>query len=387
MSDLIYTLINKETPLCDFIIEGEGELELCKVIKEYNSRPFWCDDIDSWCANRSSAKHRSHVNKILEMCGGKTKSGFIALTHCLSLTDTLWVKSNHEDVTWKQVNLYENNFDEVVSKLSFDGNGLFGIKMSTTSPELTTDGAYDKCWLNEKDGIHLIKTGSDGARNTGLEPYGEVLASQVFEKMFVSTESADSVKYSLRKYDGRIVSDCKIFTSQEYGYRPISLFYKDKLTLPKLLEIYCDFNCEDAFRCMIVADCITLNCDRHFGNFGFLVNNQTFERTILNPCFDFNMAFVPFAEEGFDFGNDSQGKELDFDEYLSKRGPVIGSNYVAPARAILTTEIKKCVEEIRETKLVIICDEKFTEKRLFQINMIKNVQCERILGFEAKWDF
>ena len=107
------------------------------------------------------------MNKILEMCSGKTKSGFIALTHCLSLTDTLWVKSNNEDVNWKQVNLYENNFDEVISKLSFDaqvaesdylynflsckrreaayGNGLFGIQMSTTSPELTTDGAYDKC--------------------------------------------------------------------------------------------------------------------------------------------------------------------------------------------------------------------------------------------------
>ena len=381
MNSAVYTLINKETPLCDFIIEGEGELELCKIIKEYNTLPFWCEDIDSWVANRSSAKHRTHVNKILEMCGGKTKSGFIALTHCLSLTDTLWVKSNKEDVNWKLINLYENNFDEVVSKLSFDGNGLFGIQMSTTSPELTTDGAYDKCWLNKDDGIHLIKTGSDGARNTGQEPYGEVLASQVFEKL------CNSVKYSLKKYDGRVVSDCKLFTSEEYGYRPVSLFYKEKLTLPKLLEIYREFKSEDAFRRMIVADCITLNCDRHFGNFGFLVNNETFERSILNPCFDFNMAFVPFAEEGFDFGTAPDGTELDFDEYLSKRGPVIGSNYVAPARAILTPEIKKCVEEIRETKLTVHCDDKFTEKRLAQMNIIKNVQCERILGFEAKWEF
>ena len=381
MNSTVYTLINKETPLCDFIIEGEGELELCKIIKEYNTLPFWCEDIDSWVANRSSAKHRTHVNKILEMCGGKTKSGFIALTHCLSLTDTLWVKSNKEDVNWKLINLYENNFDEVVSKLSFDGNGLFGIQMSTTSPELTTDGAYDKCWLNKDDGIHLIKTGSDGARNTGQEPYGEVLASQVFEKL------CNSVKYSLKKYDGRVVSDCKLFTSEEYGYRPVSLFYKEKLTLPKLLEIYREFKSEDAFRRMIVADCITLNCDRHFGNFGFLVNNETFERSILNPCFDFNMAFVPFAEEGFDFGTAPDGTELDFDEYLSKRGPVIGSNYVAPARAILTPEIKKCVEEIRETKLTVHCDDKFTEKRLAQMNIIKNVQCERILGFEAKWEF
>lgn len=377
MDGLTYTLINKETPLCDFIIEGQGELEICKITREHQPLPFWCQDIDSWTANRSSAKHRAHVEKILEMCGGKTKSGFIALTHCLSLTDTLWVKSDRESVTWKDVNLYENNFDEVVSKLSFDGNGLFGIQMSTTSPELTTDGAYDKCWLNEKDGIHLIKTGSEGARNTGLEPYGEVLASQVFEKL------CKSVKYSLRKYDGHIVSDCKIFTSQEFGYRPISMFYKDKLTLPKLLEIYRDFGCEDDFRRMVVADCITLNCDRHFGNFGFMVNNDTFERTVLNPCFDFNMAFVPFAEEGFDFGR----PELDFDQYLSRRGPVIGSDYVAPAKAILTPQIKKCVEEIRETQLKVPCDQKFTEHRLFQMNMIKNVQCDRILGIPATWAF
>ncbi|MBQ3650663.1 MAG: hypothetical protein II957_10740, partial [Treponema sp.] len=129
MDGLTYTLINKETPLCDFIIEGQGELEICKITREHQPLPFWCQDIDSWTANRSSAKHRAHVEKILEMCGAKTKSGFIALTHCLSLTDTLWVKSDRESVTWKDVNLYENNFDEVVSKLSFDGNGLFGIQM------------------------------------------------------------------------------------------------------------------------------------------------------------------------------------------------------------------------------------------------------------------
>ena len=383
MAGLTYTLLNKENPLCDFVIEGQGELELCKIVKEYKPLPFWCEPISTWVSNRSAAKHRSHVDKILEMCGGKTKSGFIALTHCLSLTDTLWVKSNHEDVTWSQLNLYENKFDEVISKLSFDGNGLFGIQMSTTSPELTTDGAYDKCWINEKDGIHLIKTGSEGARNTGLEPYGEVLASQVFEKL------CKSVTYSLRKFDGKVVSDCKIFTNQNFGYKPVSIFLKQgvKYGLAETLEIYREFNCEDSFRRMIVADCITLNCDRHFGNFGFLVNNDTFEPTVLNPCFDFNMSFVPFAEEGLDFGKTADGTELNFDEYLSKRGPAIGSNYVAPARAILTPEIKKCVEEIRETPLIVQCNEKFTEKRLAQVNMIKNVQCERILGFEAKWDF
>ena len=383
MQNLTYTLINRETPLCDFIIEGEGELELCKIVKIYAPLPLWCENIDSWVADRSSAKHRSHINKILELCGGKTKSGFIALTHCLSLTDTLWVKSECDNVSWKDVNLYDNPFDEDTSKFAFNGNDVIKFQKSMTFPELTTDGAYDKCWLNEKDGIHLIKTGSSGARNAGLEPYGEVLASQVFEKI------CSSVKYDLKKYDGRIVSDCKIFTSQEYGYKPVSLFLKNgvKYGLPETLEIYREFNCEDEFRRMVVADCITLNSDRHFGNFGFLVNNETFERTAMNPCFDFNMAFVPLAEDGFDFGVRLDGSKPGFDEYLSKRGPVIGSDYVAPARAILTSEIKKCVEEIRETPLTVPCDDKFTEKRLSQMNMIKNVQCERILGFNSEWKF
>lgn len=380
---MIYFLKNKETSLCDFIIEGEGELEFCKIVKIYAPLPIWCENIDSWVADRSAAKHRNHVNKILELCGGKTKSGFIALTHCLSLTDTFWVKSERESVFWKDVNLYENCFDVVISKFSFDGNGLFGIRMSTASPELTTDGTYDKCWLNKKDGIHLVKAGSTGARNAGLEPYGEVLASQVFEKI------CKSVKYDLRKYDGRVVSDCKIFTSQNFGYKPVSLFLKSgvKYGLPETLEIYREFDCEDEFRRMVVADCITLNSDRHFGNFGFLVDNETFERITINPCFDFNMSFVPLSEESFDFGKRADGTECNFDEYLSRRGPVIGSDYVAPARAILTPEIKKCVEEIRETSLTVPCDERFTEKRLLQMNMIKNVQCERILGFDSKWKF
>lgn len=66
-----------------------------------------------------------------------------------------------------------------------------------------------------------------------------------------------------------------------------------------------------------------------------------FHRKIYHSiCFCSRLAFLPFAEEGREFGK----PELDFDEYLSKRGPVIGSDYVAPARAILTPQIKKCVE-------------------------------------------
>lgn len=368
-----YILMNRETTLCSFEITGQGEMELCIITETFSQLPFWCEDVDSWVANRSAAKHREHVNRILEQCGGKCKSGFIAVTHCLSLTDTLWVKSEKENVTWSQINLFENRFDETVSRFSFDGNGLFGIQMSITSPELTTDGSYDKCWINREDGIHLIKAGSTGARNTGLEPYSEVLASQVF-----SIVSPGSVKYEFARYDGRVVSDCKLFTTQDYGYRPISLFLKEKMTLPKLLELYSQFESEDAFRRMIVADCITLNMDRHYGNFGFIVDNKTFERKCMNPLFDFNVCFAPYAEE-IDFG--------DFDDYLRKRGPVIGSDYVEPAKALMTDDILRDVKIVRDIELTVETDDTFTKKRVDQMNMVKNVQIDRILGIGGRYTF
>lgn len=96
MANLIYTLMNKDVPLCDFEIVGEGELEVCNMLKQHNPMPEWTEQISGWVGARSAAKHRVHINKILDLCGGKTKSGFIALTHCLSLTDTLWVKSEAE---------------------------------------------------------------------------------------------------------------------------------------------------------------------------------------------------------------------------------------------------------------------------------------------------
>ena len=47
-------------------------------------------------------------------------------------------------------------------------------------------------------------------------------------------------------------------------------------------------------------------------------------------------------------------------------------------------EIRNSVEDIRETTLTVPCDERFSGKSLAKMIMIKNVHCERVLGFDAK---
>lgn len=365
--------MNKDTKLMKFSIDGEGVMEQCSVIEQYTDLPIWLPDIDTWISKRSAAKHRKHVQSILDMMGGRTLSGFIGLTHCLSLNDTLWVKSALENINWDSVSLYSNDFDEVVSKLSFDGNGLCGMKFSTTSPELTTDGAFDKCWVKEDD-IYLIKAGSTGASNTGREPYSEVLASQVYTCL-----CKNSVQYKLTHYDGRVVSKCKLFTAEEYGYKAAAIFNLVTPNISKLLNEFSKFGGEDNFRRMIVADAVCINQDRHFGNFGFLVNNETFERVAMAPVFDYNLAMFPYADwyEGFP----------DMDKWIRERGPQIGIDYYETAKALMTTSIRSDLINLKDLVLEVNTDDKFDKNRLAIVNEFKNIQIDRLLGNHRQFDF
>lgn len=370
----MYTLMNKDVKLLDFTIKGEGVLEQLIAIKQYDDLPQWLGSIHQWVTNRSAAKHRRHIQRILSETGGNTLSGFIRLTHCLSLSDTLWVKSDNENIYWNDVSLYRNEFNDGLSKLSFDGSGLYGQQLSTTSPELTTDGAFDKCWVRDESGIYLMKAGSTGASNAGREPYSEVLASKVYERLCSSR-----VPYTLNHYHDKVVSKCPIFTDEQYGYRPASTYALVGMSLPDLLNEFDKFESADLFREMIVADAVTINQDRHFGNFGFLVNNDTFERETMAPVFDFNLAMFPYADwyEGFP----------DMDDWISKRGPQIGPDYYSTAQALMTPAIRSELINLKDLELEVETDDKFDAMRLKIVNKFKNIQIDRILGNHRQFSF
>ncbi len=142
-----YELLNKNQIVATFEIGEEYGSEIVKNLHTSDKLPFWMENIQNWLENRGAAKHRAFVKKLLTKLEADSISGFIALTNCLSLQDTFWVRESGSNLTWEDVNLFSNNFSEVMTHLAFDGTGLYGERIRTTSPELTTDGAYDKCWI------------------------------------------------------------------------------------------------------------------------------------------------------------------------------------------------------------------------------------------------
>ena len=353
--DKILKFTCDNSPLGVSFQEEESYLEI---------RPYGYDGIGSWISQRQAPKHRQYIADLLRMCGCYNLDGFIRVTHALSLNDTFWIKPIDSSLKWKNVSLYENQFDETIAKIAFEG-GLYGKEFTTTSPEFGTSGSFAKCWVKEDDGIYLLKRGSEGARNAGLEPYSEMYSSQIAKII-----CRDAVAYDVEKYHNKIASKCKLFTSEQEGYVPITKFFGKLVSVKDILGKFQEYNCEEDFRRMIVLDALILNTDRHMGNYGFMVDNRTMQIKRMAPMFDHNQALLPYAEQE-DFQN--------LDLYLASRPTQIGEDFNEIANALLTPEIRSYLKNLRGFKFEKNGEFDLPENRLEQLNKLIDRQIDGIL--------
>ena len=323
-----YFLMNKDEVLLYFYLESTIIEDTVEEIKRYSSSlPLGYVNIRDWLESRKAPKHRKYIKKLLQQCGIVTLKDFVNVSYCLSLNDTFWVKPKSKDLKWEDINLYDNSFNEIISRIAFDG-GMYGLEFSSTSPELGTDGSFAKCWIRENGIIKLLKRGSSDYVNAGLEPYSEYYTSQISKLI-----CKHSVQYNLRKHHNSLASECDLFTSKKIGYVPYYKINPDKYANPsELLEYYKSIGSEDDFRRMIVFDGIIMNQDRHLGNHGILFDCDTLEVIGMAPVFDNNISMLCYVMKD-DFE--------DLDGYLKDKGPKIGNDFITMAKWALTSSIRK----------------------------------------------
>lgn len=303
-----YCLMNKNEKLVRFHIEEHlGTENVMEDQRFVSNMPIGFTDVETWLEKRDYAKHKEHFQEWLKDWGMDTVSGFISATHCLGLNDTLWVKPEGSSLEWDRVNLYNNPFMDVAAKTAFE-TGLYGLQFSSTSPEFTAEGSFAKFWKQEDGSVYLYKAGATGAANVGLEPYSEYISSSIAQQI----AEQNTVSYDLAKYKGKICSKCEMFTNEDIGFVP---FYKlldanKHYTIPKAINICKDLGYERQCAEMFFIDSVVFNQDRHLGNFGFLVNNDTFEIVDFAPLFDFNISMLCNAMDV-----DLDNSEKYFDEY------------------------------------------------------------------------
>lgn len=323
------------------------------------------DTFEKWVRSRHCSKHRSHLVKYLKEFGYDTVYGFLKLTHGISINDCYWIKEDSEDLMWRDVSPYTNDFDETVQRLAFDGAGLFGVQMSTTSPEFGTAGMFDKCWVREEDGIYLYKRGSNIASNSGHEPYCEVLASQVFQKLKAG------IGYELVHYRDKVASKCKLFNNEDLSFVSYgTLSSRDQI--PLMLNFYKEIGSADKFRRLLICDALTLNTDRHMGNHGVMCDSMSNEIYFSAPGYDYNLSMLTYlTRDNF--------AELDY--HIGKCVPHIGTNFIHVAKLLLTPEIRSDLIAMKGIELTLpFYDEKFPEERAKWLTEVVNYQINNVLN-------
>lgn len=244
-----------------------------------------------FCASRVLTLDRKYAKEILnsigaiQACTDRERAAIAISYHALSLTDVFWVRACGEKKTFEEINLYNHSLSRAFVDVTLKGKELTVANAALFTSQdqagdIGTPGVAPKAWIREGDTFYLLKDGDE------RDVSAELLASRI-----ASCFDLEHVSYEESVFDGTRVSKCRIITSKENGILPIEHF-----------EIYCANHGKDridlvlkkdsrAYYMMNIVDYLVGNTDRHWGNWGFLVDNATNKPMKLYPLMDFNKAF------------------------------------------------------------------------------------------------
>ena len=298
----MFYLKQYDTTLLSFeIIEDPLEGQSCHIVSinedDSNLLPVGLKKTDeglmSWLRGRIIPKNREYVNALLAKSGlahNDTK-GILQVCRGLSLNDSYWVVEDGFNGAFSDFNLYDHDFVKVLSLIAYTGYGTSRARGFSSSPEFTTAGMLRKGWRRLNGRILLFKGGTSGAANTGNEPYSEFYAAQIAEQMGIQ-----HVTYGLSMWKRCLCSTCELFCDIDHSYVPIYCFV-DRCTLKTVAEYLKSLGSEfyDRFIDMLIFDALIYNEDRHFGNFGLMVDNKTNRPYAFAPLFDHGLSLFNYA--------------------------------------------------------------------------------------------
>ena len=348
---MIYTLMHFDAPLIVFSAERQAETNIRIIEVHKESKELFPLDlaeisergIESWIKHRSIPKNRAYVDTLLSSLGLSVNRplDLISVSKGLSLNDCYWLKQEDSSDSFDGVNLYDNRFSRVLGQIAFTGYGSSNVSGLTSSPEFTTNGMLPKCWRRIDGKILLYKGGTMGASNTGNEPYSEFYAYQIGKILGINV-----IPYNLSKWKDILCSTCELFTSKDVSFVPVGRIVRSggmQAVKAYYKELGPEF--EKALNDMLIFDALIFNTDRHYGNFGFLIDSHTNSIIAPAPLFDHGNSLFNFA------GVDALKSKESFLKYAKAQMPCVYDDYVAEAKKVLTHDWRNAIRNLLDFKL------------------------------------
>lgn len=243
-----------------------------------------------WCASRVLSLDRKYAKEILNSIGAaqavtdRDRADISLSYHCVSLTDVFWVRKKGEDVTFRELNLYDHSLNEAVVEISLKGRQMT-VTNRELAPDLSTKGCFPKAWIRDKEGFCLLKDGDGDAVRR------ELLASRICQCFDIP-----QVIYEEDYFEGEPVTRSGLITSKERSM--VSKMSFDIYACNHGLDTLdvCRSIDPNTYYGMNILDYLTGNTDRHPENWGFFIDNNTNKYFSLYPVMDFNQCFLSYDD-------------------------------------------------------------------------------------------
>ena len=253
-----------------------------------------------WWNNRSIPVTREKLKDMLISNGYFDTQSYLINNLALSLTDYYWVKPVDSKYTWKQINLFENDFKDDMHIFTKNIRGNFCF-----TPNSSLQGDLEKTWLIMNGKRMLVKSNHN---SSSQECINEVIASKFHELQ----NYKNYVKYDLielKNTDYKYACYCQDFANLEIEYvsaydlltsetKPNNISDYEQLIILASRYGLDSKQIRNDLEYQIMSDYLLSNKDRHMNNIGFLRDANTLKFISMAPIFDtgnsmFNSINIP----------------------------------------------------------------------------------------------
>ena len=252
--------------------------------------------LGEWWKLRAIPDSRKGIRQVLSRLSEETSQSLMLSSYGLSLTDHYWIQPVGQELYWKDLNFYENDFTDELGDILTDSERDRSVPdgISKLSPSVSVNGDMKKKWIIRDGGRYLLKVNPNYHSQQAVN---EVIAGKLHERLgwknYVSYDMG-TIYISGRGYP---CSLSPMFTSAETEFvsayqivadykvpNDVSLY---EALIRQAVSLGADEQEVRAFlEYMILTDFILTNTDRHLNNFGFLYDPQQHRLSGMAPLFD-----------------------------------------------------------------------------------------------------
>jgi len=294
----IYMLKHRDVDVLEFSIDRISNNvrsvhvfdETFSPINTVESEGSQITTFNNWLVDRCISSSRDGVERITSAYNVKDLKEIMLMSYGLSLSDHFWIdKMPLSGAKWKDINLFENRYDEMIGKMLFDKELRLvndAVDFGYRNPGFTTGGDLKKYWKysDVEKMSYLIKGGS--------EPYLQEPFNEYFSHLLLKELGFRHTPYTLETEGGEVVSCCPCIADKNIEMvSAVNLYrkYRNNKTYYGFVGLGQKKGCigfENEVNKMIVLDYLIDNTDRHWNNFGIVRDSASGSWKGLIPIYD-----------------------------------------------------------------------------------------------------